>query len=62
MNDNNIKNEEILNVDNIQNKNIVNANNTSKEENVIYNIENEERRNDEAINPFFSINENFIMY
>ena len=62
LNDNNIKNEEILNKDNIQNKNIVNANNTSKEENVIYNIENEERRNDEAINPFFSINENFIMY
>ena len=62
MNDNNIKNEEILNKDNIQNKNIVNANNTSKEENVIYNIENEERRNDEAINPYFSINENFIMY
>ena len=62
LNDNNIKNEEILNVDNIQNKNIVNANNTSKEENVIYNIENEERRNDESINPFFSINENFIMY
>ncbi len=54
LNDNNIKNEEIINKDNIQNKNIVNANYTSKEENIIL--------KDETINPFFSTNENFIIY
>ena len=62
MNDNNIKNEEILYQSNIQNKIFKNTYYTSKEEKIINDIENEERIKDEAINPFFSINENFIIY
>ncbi len=62
LNDNHIKNEEILNEGNIQNTIFKNTYYISKEENIINNIENEERINDEAINPFFSINENFIIY
>ena len=62
LNDNNIKNEEILYQSNIQNKIFKNTYYTSKEEKIINDIENEERIKDEAINPFFSINENFIIY
>ena len=62
LNDNNIKNEEILYQSNIQNKIFKNTYYTRKEEKIINDIENEERIKDEAINPFFSINENFIIY
>ena len=62
LNDNNIKNEEILYQSNVQNKIFKNTYYTSKEEKIINDIENEERIKDEAINPFFSINENFIIY